>query len=266
MGGANWPPSSYDPDTHLLYVCASDRINAFSVDENLAEPAANQVYMGGRFVQSQADDRGIFAALDLTTNRIAWRQQWREICYSGSVVTAGGLLFVGRSDGRLTALDKDNGALLWEFQTDAGVNTAVTTFTHDGEQYVVVHAGGGVFANAQRGDGIWMFSLRGTMRSLPMAGSGPGGPPFGRQAPVDDRPGNAALGKALYLEACVACHGEAGDGGHGGGPTLVDDPSTEEIAAISSAGRNTMPGFSSVYTPAELRDIGSYVVEVLAGE
>jgi hypothetical protein len=27
-----------------------------------------------------------------------------------------------------------------------------------------------------------------------------------------------------------------------------------------------MPGFSSVYTPAELRDIGSYVVEVLAGE
>jgi alcohol dehydrogenase (cytochrome c) len=266
MGGANWPPSSYDPDTHLLYVCASDRINAFSVDENLAEPAANQVYMGGRFVQSQADDRGIFAALDLTTNRIAWRQQWREICYSGSVVTAGGLLFVGRSDGRLTALDKDNGALLWEFQTDAGVNTAVTTFAHEGEQYVVVHAGGGVFANAQRGDGIWMFSLRGTMRSLPMADGGPGGPPFGRQAPVDDRPGNAALGKALYLEACVACHGEAGDGGHGGGPTLVDDPSTEEIAAISSAGRNTMPGFSSVYTPAELRDIGSYVVEVLAGE
>ena len=153
MGGANWPPSSYDPDTHLLYVCASDRINAFSVDENLGEPVANQVYMGGRFTQSQADDRGIFAALDLTTNRIAWRQQWREICYSGSVVTAGGLLFVGRSDGRLTALDKDNGTLLWEFQTDAGVNTTVTTFEHEGEQYVVVHAGGGVFANGQRGDG-----------------------------------------------------------------------------------------------------------------
>jgi hypothetical protein len=30
MGGANWPPSSYDPETHLLYVCASDRINSFS--------------------------------------------------------------------------------------------------------------------------------------------------------------------------------------------------------------------------------------------
>lgn len=43
MGGANWPPSSYDPDTHWLYVCASDRINSFSVDADLDEPVANQV-------------------------------------------------------------------------------------------------------------------------------------------------------------------------------------------------------------------------------
>jgi quinohemoprotein ethanol dehydrogenase len=106
MGGANWPPSSYDPETHLLYVCASDRINSFVVQENLPAPAANQVYMGGRFTQADADDRGILAALDVTTNKLAWRQAWREICYSGSVVTAGGLLFVGRNDGRLTALDK----------------------------------------------------------------------------------------------------------------------------------------------------------------
>jgi len=266
MGGANWPPSSYDPETDWLYVCASDRINAFVVDPELGEPEANRVYMGGRFTQSQADDRGIFAALDLTTNRLVWRQQWREICYSGSIVTAGGLLFVGRSDGRLTALDKSNGAKLWEFQTDAGVNSTVTTFEHKGEQYVVVHAGGGVFANATRGDGIWMFSLTGTMRSLPTAGAGFGGPPFGRQTPVDDRPGNAELGRGLYLEACVACHGEAGDGGHGGGPTLVAGLSAEQIAAVSSAGRNTMPAFGRIYDAADLRDISSYIVEVLAAE
>jgi quinohemoprotein ethanol dehydrogenase len=49
MGGANWPPSSYDPETRLLYVCASDRINSFSVQNELPQPSANQVYMGGRF-------------------------------------------------------------------------------------------------------------------------------------------------------------------------------------------------------------------------
>ena len=126
---------------------------------NLPVPAANMVYMGGRFTQADADDRGILAALDLTTNKLAWRQAWREICYSGSVVTAGGLLFVGRNDGRLTALDKANGKLLWEFMTDAGVNTTVTTFEWNGDQRVVAHAGGGVFAGATRGDGIWMFSV-----------------------------------------------------------------------------------------------------------
>jgi len=267
MGGANWPPSSYDPETNLLYVCASDRINSFVVDDNLKEPVANQVYMGGRFTQAEADDRGIFAALDLTTNRIAWRQQWREICYSGSVVTAGGLLFVGRNDGRLTALDKRNGTRLWEFMTDAGVNTTVTTFEHEGEQYVVVHAGGGVFAGATRGDGVWMFSLSGTMKSLPAGGPAFGGGPFGpAPAPAGDRPVDLALGEQIYLEACVACHGEAGDGGHGGGPTLIDGLDPDSIRALASDGRNTMPGFGTVYSQAEIRDVTRYIVEVLGGE
>ena len=269
MGGANWPPSSYDPETHLLYVCASDRINSFSVQAELNNPVANQVYMGGRFTQAAADDRGILAALDVRTNRLAWRQQWREICYSGSIVTAGGLLFVGRNDGRLTALDKSNGKSLWEFMTDAGVNSTVTTFEWKGEQRVVVHAGGGVFAGSTRGDGIWMFALKGTMKSLPVAGAlgggGAGGPFGGRPpAPPVDRPVNVDHGKQLYAEACIACHGEAGDGGHGGGPTLIAGQPPEAIAAVAKAGRNTMPAFGRTYTDADLKDLAAYVVDVLA--
>jgi alcohol dehydrogenase (cytochrome c) len=269
MGGANWPPSAYDPDTHLLYVCASDRITTFRVNETLEQPGPNKVYTGGRFTQAQADDRGIFAALDVTTNRIAWRQQWRDICYSGAVVTAGGIVFVGRSDGRLTALDKRNGEQLWEFMTDAGVNTTVTTFEHEGEQYVVVHAGGGTFPGSTRGDGIWMFSLRGTMNSLPPQGGGAGGSPFGggpRAAADDGRPGNPDRGAEIYAQACVACHGEAGDGGHGGGPTLVSGVDAATIAAIATSGRNTMPAFGAVYSAADLRDVTSYILERLAAD
>ncbi len=169
------------PETHLLYVCASDRISNFTAREKLEDPTPNMPYMGGAFGQAQIADVGILAALDVTTNRLVWRRQWREICFSGSVVTAGGLLFVGRADGRLTALDKSNGNSLWEFVTDAGVNTTVTTFEHKGRQHVVVHAGGGLFANGKRGDGVWMFSLDGKIPSLPAAaaargnGGGPGG-------------------------------------------------------------------------------------------
>ena len=266
MGGANWPPSSYDPDSHLLYVCASDRISTFWVREPLETPGPNKVYMGGSFGQAQVDDSGILAALDVRTNRLVWRQEWRDICYSGSVVTAGGLLFVGRSDGRLTAVDKRNGELLWQFQTDAGVNTTVTTFEHKGRQLVAVHAGGGAFANGKRGDGVWMFSLDGKIGPIAVGGAAAAGPGATKAAPLagPTRAANAANGAALYKAACVACHGESGTGGHGGGPTLLNAPAVAAIREVTTTGRNNMPVFRDVYNQDEIQDIAAYIVEVLA--
>jgi quinohemoprotein ethanol dehydrogenase len=162
-GGANWPPSSYDPQTHLLYVCAHDSIIALSSNGavDFMSPEPGQGYMAGTYSRGGVRPRGIFAAVDLTTNRLAWRRQWIEMCYSGSIVTAGGLVFVGRNDSRFTALDKTNGDLLWDFQTDAAVNAPPTTFEHRGRQYVVVLAAGSFFPSTKHGDSVWMFSLEG---------------------------------------------------------------------------------------------------------
>lgn len=268
MGGANWPPSAYDPDTHLLYVCASDRISNFVVRLPLETPGPNKVYMGGNFTQSSVRDGGVLAALDVRTNRLVWRQAWREICYSGAVVTAGGLLFVGRADGRLTALDKLTGVKLWEFQTDAGVNTTVTTFEHRGRQYVAVHAGGGAFANGKRGDGVWMFSLDGKIGPI-VAAAAPGGAAAGRPGATPEvaaatRAGVARDGEPLYKAACVACHGETGTGGHGGGPTLLGGLTAEQIALVTTTGRNNMPTFREIYTPGQIADLSAYILQVLA--
>jgi quinohemoprotein ethanol dehydrogenase len=272
MGGANWPPSSYDPATHLLYVCASDRISNFLAREKLEEPSPNKTYMGGNFTQAPVADAGILAALDVTTNRIVWRQQWREICFSGSIVTAGGLLFVGRADGRLTALDKSNGAKLWEFLTDAGVNTTVSTFENRGKQYVVVHAGGGLFANGKRGDGIWMFSLDGKIPSLSPGGARglPGAattafgrPPEAAAPPKPTRAADVGHGGNAYKSACLPCHGATGEGGEGGGSNLVKGQTREAILFVASTGRNNMPAFASVYSADDLNDIASYIVDVL---
>ncbi len=52
MGGANWPPSSYDPTTHTLYVCATDRISTFKALADPGQPGPNKVYMGGSFGQA----------------------------------------------------------------------------------------------------------------------------------------------------------------------------------------------------------------------
>jgi len=271
MGGANWPPSSYDPETHLLYVCATDRISNFSAREKLEEPGPNKTYMGGAFGQAQVADAGMFAALDVTTNRLVWRQQWREICFSGSIVTGGGLVFVGRADGRLTALDKSNGNRLWEFMTDAGVNTAATTFEYKGKQYVVVHAGGGLFANGKRGDGIWMFSLDGKIPSLtprggggPLGALGPGRPGAAPPIATFTRAPNLTNGAQIYRSACQACHGATGEGGQGGGAALVNGLSHDGMMAIALTGKNNMPAFQGSYSADELNDVVSYVLQVLA--
>ena len=167
-GGANWPPSSYDPASNYFYVCGTDMVNLFKGgEENQVIPAEGHGgrYLGGAFGGAPIPGTGIFAALDMKTNRLVWQQRWKDNCYSGSVTTAGGLVFVGRNDGRLTALDSSNGKRLWEFQTGAGMNSPVSVFQYEGEEYVVAYSAGSLFAGSPRGDNLWLFSLKGTMDS-----------------------------------------------------------------------------------------------------
>ncbi len=147
-GGANWPPNSYDPVSQILYVCATDRYQATAYTEpvNNEMPMEGERRVGGPLRGQLNFPRfGIFAALDMTTNRLVWQQRWIRACYSGSAVTATGLVFVGRSDGRFMALDAADGSHLCEFQTGAGVNAPPAIFEHNGVQHVVVYSAGNLF-------------------------------------------------------------------------------------------------------------------------
>jgi quinohemoprotein ethanol dehydrogenase len=165
-GGANWAPSSYDPATNYYFVCATDTPMLFKGGEDDEKfPQPGQRYLGGAFGGMPLPQMGIFAALDMKTNRLVWQQRWRDNCYSGSAATAGGLVFVGRNDGRFTALNSANGQRLWEFQTGAGVNAPASVFEYEGDQYVAVYSGGSLFAGSPRGDSVFLFSLKGTLQS-----------------------------------------------------------------------------------------------------
>jgi len=168
-GGANWPPSSYDPSSHYLYVCATDRIAHFVVDADLALPSLGERFRGGMFgiADLQPENRGIVAAMDMRSNRLVWRKEWKEACYAGSVVTASGLLFMGKKDGNFVALDSRNGATLWQFQTEAEVSGTATVFQEDGQEYIVVlSAGARVDGSGEEGDSLWLFSLSGTLEPV----------------------------------------------------------------------------------------------------
>jgi len=274
LAAVNWPPSSYDPDTHLMYVCATDSLwGATGGDPNYpVEPGA--LYSGSVVARFAAPRRGVLAAVDLTTNRIVWRQQWVDQCYSGSIVTRGGVLFIGRNDGRFTALDKSNGHKLWEFQTDGGGNAPASTFEYNGKQYVVVLAGGTALAGSKRSDGLWLFSLDGTMDSLPRGsadpagqfprGPGPGGAPAGPAAAgtTAGRTAHIDKGKEIYTTTCVVCHGESGKGGSHGGAPLTHTLTRESVANVVTRGRNDMPPFASALSADQLQDLTAYVLQL----
>jgi mono/diheme cytochrome c family protein len=195
--------------------------------------------------------------MDARTNTVEWWQRWPDRCYSGSIATAGGLIFVGRSDGRLMAMDSDNGRALWEFQTGAGANATAATFEHEGEQYVAILSAGNVFAGSPRGDSVWLFSLNGMLDSAEPAAPSTSaviGPPIGTP--------NLGNGRQLYAQACVACHGEDGQAGHVA-PPITPGLSLGAVVRIIAEGGAEMPGFTGTFTSRQARDIAGFVTQDL---
>jgi quinohemoprotein ethanol dehydrogenase len=269
-GGANWPPSSYDPERHLLFVCASSVVGNFvgAREADFGAPRDGAHYEGGVVGFAALPRSGIFAALDVTTNRIAWRYRWTDQCYSGSVATAGGLVFVGRNDGRLTALESATGATRWEFQTGAGMNSPVTVFERDGKAYVVAYSAGNLLVGTAHGDSVWLFGLDGKLPQTtprdtekPTTSSTASPPPA---SSASAQPVVAATGHEVYAQVCVACHGEDGKGGHGGGMPLTSVPTIDFAVETVTYGRNNMPPFGSSLSAAQIRAVSEYVVAEIA--
>jgi alcohol dehydrogenase (cytochrome c) len=258
-GGANWPPSSYDPESGYLYVCARDGGWAYvSEDIDDERPEEGAGFTGGGFGGPFLRTLGIFAALDMHTNRLVWRQHWPEPCYSGSLTTAGGLVFVGRSDGRLTALDSGTGTQLWEFQTGAGLNAPATTFEYQGTQYVVALSAGNLFAGSVKGDSVWLFALDGDLEQVaPGLPARPPAPPPPPPEPLAD----LRNGASVYQSICAFCHGDDGRGGTGGGVSLHNMRTVEDVTNMVNEGRNMMPSLAGALSEDQIRDVAAYVID-----
>ena len=277
-GGASWPPSAYDPVQQRLFVCASSVVNGYTGggDPKFVSPTTGVAYLGGATTFTRIARTGIIAALDVTTNTLAWRYQWPEQCYSGTLATGGGLLFVGRNDGRLTALDSATGRQLWEFQTGAGMHAPVSTFEHKGKQYVLAFSAGSALIGSARGDSVWLFGLDGTLPPVQPgsagvttdggAGAASRGDARGRgrdeRGAVARRTRTSSTASGSSSRRAWSATATDGKGGHGGAPLA----GVKDLAAAMqtvTAGRNNMPPFGTTFTPEQIRDVSAYVVETL---
>jgi PQQ-dependent dehydrogenase (methanol/ethanol family) len=162
LGGANWPPLSYSRRTGYLYVCGVDRPTALRALPVPRVMPADAFYTGVTGLLGEPDQiRGTFTAIDTRTNTVAWQNRWREqMCYSGSVATAGGVVLVGRGAQGLVAYSATSGRELWRRRLDAGVNAPPVVYRARGRVFVAVLAGGSAQGGEDTppGDTVWAFS------------------------------------------------------------------------------------------------------------
>jgi PQQ-dependent dehydrogenase (methanol/ethanol family) len=183
-GGVDWAPSSYNPQTNLTYLCATDGAGGALGAETPKEQKLVQggLYIGDNFGAGSPvlANFGKVVAMNVTTNTMAWQQKWPQPCYSGTMTTAGGLVFAGQSSyvakkavkGKsaaspasspvLTAFDATTGNVLWNSAPmDAGANAPSTTYSINGKQYIVILAGGNALFGSKPGDSVYAYALPG---------------------------------------------------------------------------------------------------------
>jgi alcohol dehydrogenase (cytochrome c) len=285
VGGDNWPPSSFDQENSMYYVCSQTGATGFAVEKSKPTYKAGEEYGGnvpGVAAFSGFNTAGILTAYNLEEGKIAWQKHFPESCYSGAVTTAGGLVFVGQNDGHLQAFNAENGELLWSFQTGAGANTTATVFEEEGEEKIAFYAGGNSLAASPHGDNVWVFSLKGTMEEMEGTEAeaegtehkGTGGKEEEREAEGEEGEaggagggGDAIAGEEVFAENCSTCHGATGHGGNGG-PDLRTMPKakTEEGAVEQvTSGGGGMPAFKGQLSEEEISNVAAYVVEDIVG-
>ena len=159
-GGVEWSPLAIDPNLGLSYAINLHQPMTYHV-ESTPYPAG-KLWLGGAFKVIPGEEQwGNITAMDYHTGKIRWKVKTERPMIGGILATAGGLVFAGEGNGQFKAYDSETGAMLWNFQAGAGVNAPPSSFTVDGDQYIVVAASGNAQLGYKYGNNIIAFELAG---------------------------------------------------------------------------------------------------------
>ena len=200
---------------------------------------------------------GRLIAWDPVKQKEAWRAEYVAPWNGGTLTTAGNLVFQGTADGRFIAYNATTGEKLWETPIGTGVVAAASTYMIDGKQYVSIAVGwGGVFGIAIR---VTEYRSPGTVYTFAIDGNAPL-PAFvkyqteGLLAGVKYDPKDVAEGTAIYVAACVQCHGcRASQWRQRPKPRLCLQGNHREPEGLRVQGTVPRPGHARLHRQAEGR-------------
>jgi alcohol dehydrogenase (cytochrome c) len=148
-GATNWFAPSYNESTHLIYFMSMEACNIYHLKPQEFEEGKTYYSTGVKRVPGQIAEK-ILIAYDLEKQSIAWRypQVGRARSSSGTLSTAGGLLFFGDDAQSLEGIEATSGKPLWHFNTGQDFHASPMTYSINEKQYVAIAAGGNVFSFA----------------------------------------------------------------------------------------------------------------------
>ena len=179
-GGAPWSGASFDPTSGVLFVNSNNVPNVIALEQAPADYPSPYKHKGyNQFLDAEGYPAikppwGVLTAIDLNTGEFRWQVpigEYSELTargvpqtgtenFGGTIVTAGGLVFIGGTkDEMFHAFDAATGELLWQTKLPAGGYATPSTYLVGGKQYVVIAAGGAGKLRTKAGDQFVAFSL-----------------------------------------------------------------------------------------------------------
>ena len=283
LGGHNWQPMAFNPDTGLVYIPAQEMLFVYSHDKDFEyNPktwnTGQQIEM--TYLPKNPDELamvdkatfGYLLAWDPVAQKEVWREQYQRPWSGGLLSTAGDLILQGTSDGRFIAFDAASGEILWSVDTGQGIIAPPITYMIDDEQYIAVQVGyGGAYAlagafpsankNPAQDGRMLVFKLGGEEMSPPaqsIAKVNPVVPSMTTDALT------IARGEYEYHEHCQFCHG-AGVIGGGVIPDLryLDEVSHKTFLGVILGGMHSekgMASFKDVLSLEQANQIQAYII------
>jgi len=142
---------SYDPDSGITYNTRTTGCT-FQTVLRTTDEAFNPLQregLGSQVRQVQVDTQWALIAINTNSGEVVntfIRDQGipgNRQAQFGALATAGGLVFTGADDGRISAFDKDTLTELWSFNAGVKMKGSFMSFAVDGKQYIAGVIGGG---------------------------------------------------------------------------------------------------------------------------
>jgi alcohol dehydrogenase (cytochrome c) len=152
IGGKNWQPMSYNPQTGLVYIPSNNVCMDWAVSDVSYKKGV--FYLGAEFPTLPGPDGylGELIAWDPVAQKKVWGLK-TDLPFNGGTLTTGGdLVFWGDMHGFFRAFDAKNGKELWKIQLGSGIGQGAISYEVNGKQYIAIVIGRSVSLPAFLGD------------------------------------------------------------------------------------------------------------------